>query len=158
MGTGVRGLAHLLLLLAWTYPTSAIMGYDCGSNNLYVTTLSLLEVGECNFHKTGLETKETYVQLFQLSNLFRTKIMQCKVEVKRTMYYCGMYSHISAVNNGEMTFLKEISRSQCQKMHEFGIIILNDDLYIKDLKMNFTNYRAVTFAGTTDLYGKSRKE
>ena len=36
-----------LLLCVIISNSNAFIGYDCGSRNLNVTTLSLLEVGEC---------------------------------------------------------------------------------------------------------------
>lgn len=33
--------------------------------------------------------EEAYIQLMQLSNYDKTMVIQCKVEVDRTIYYCG---------------------------------------------------------------------
>lgn len=43
---------------------------------------------------------------------------QCKVEVDRTIYYCGMHSHISAVNNGRREYIQEIGDLACKRLHE----------------------------------------
>jgi len=79
---------------------SGLIGYDCGGHGLNITTLSLLDVSDCELAEVHTITKKKYVQLLQLSDYDKTRIQQCKVEIDCIIFYCGMYSHISAVHNG----------------------------------------------------------
>jgi hypothetical protein len=89
--------AYILLLPL----ASGLIGYDCGGHGLNITTFSLLDVGDCELAEVHTITEEAYVQLLQLSDYDRTKIQQCKVEIDRTIFYCGMHSHISAVQRSQ---------------------------------------------------------
>ena len=82
-----------LLLCLIISITNAFIGYDCGSRNLNITTLSLLEVGECGLPEKKDNVSEKYVQLLQVNKYSETKIIQCKFKTHRTVYYCGMHSH-----------------------------------------------------------------
>jgi len=46
--------------------------------------------------------QQVYVQLLQLSN-FKAQAIQCKVEIDRTIYYCGLHSHVS-IHNGRREY------------------------------------------------------
>lgn len=80
--------------------TWGLIGYDCGSQGLNITSLSLLSIGECETEDLNPKSEETYLQLLQLSEYDSTQVIQCKIEIDRTIFYCGMHSHISAVQNG----------------------------------------------------------
>ena len=47
-----------ILLCVIKSSTNAFIGYDSGSRNLNVTTLSLLEVGECELPDTNINVSE----------------------------------------------------------------------------------------------------
>ena len=40
-----------------------IIGHDCGTKSLNVTTVSLLEVGECNIPENEIKAEDTMIQL-----------------------------------------------------------------------------------------------
>ena len=105
-----------------------MIGYDCGSSQLDITNLFLLQVGECDLSKTQIKVEPTYIQLLQLSEFTQVKVTQRKVEVWRTVQYCGMHSHTSTVTNGESQYIKEISFDQCNMMHLTEIFIVNHNL------------------------------
>ena len=64
-----------LLLCVIISNSNAFIGYDCGFRNLNVTTLSLLEVGECELPETNVDVSEKYVQLLQINEYSETKII-----------------------------------------------------------------------------------
>ncbi|KYQ49517.1 hypothetical protein ALC60_11411 [Trachymyrmex zeteki] len=91
-----------------------LVGYDCGGEGFNITTLSLLDIGECNMDNLKpKEEEEVYAQLMQLTEYDHITIMQCKIEVDRTIFHCGMSSHISAVHNGRREYLQEIGEQGC---------------------------------------------
>ena len=131
----------------------AIIGYDCGSNQLNLTTLSLLEVGECDIPESKLHIEIIYIQLLQISDFTLTQVKQCKIEIKRTISHCGMHSHISAVTNGQSEYIHELSHQQCDILHSSGTISLGQNLQISNLKVNQTTYHSVLLAGSLAING-----
>jgi len=91
-------------------------------------------------------TTTSYIQLLQLASYTHTEVIQCKVEIMRTIYHCGMHSHIAAVHNGYASYLREISRSRCVQMHKEGLLRIGESNIIDELKPNNTYYRSVTIA------------
>lgn len=91
---------YLLSALVALPLVTGMVGYDCGGKGLNITILSLLDISTCDMKDLEPNKEETYIQLMQLSDYDKTMVTQCKVEVDRTIYYCGMHSHISMVNNG----------------------------------------------------------
>jgi len=94
--------------------TAGLIGFDCGGHGLNITILSLLDISELEEIETS--TEETYVQLLQLSDYDR--VQQCKMKVDRTIFCCGMHSHIFAVQNGHKVYLQILSNTACQQLHE----------------------------------------
>ena len=82
----------LFTIIAGAY---GFIGYDCGTRHLNV------EVGNCDLPETRINITKRYVQLLQINQYTETRIIQCKMEIHRTNYYCGMNSHIFIVLNGE---------------------------------------------------------
>jgi len=133
---------------------SGLIGYDCGGHGLNITTLSILDVGDCELAEVHTITEETYVQLLQLSNYDRTKIQQCKVKIDRTIFYCGMHSHISAVQNGRRIYLHTLSNSGCQRLHETGTLSLGGSAIISGAAPNSTMTSSINLAGSTTEDGR----
>jgi len=104
-------LATLLLLAT---PILCMVGYDCGGRSLNITSLSLLDVGECQVDNIEPQKEEAYIQLLQLSEFDHTHAIQCKIEIDRIIYYCGMHSHVSVVHNGKREYIREISAENCK--------------------------------------------
>ncbi|CAD6217887.1 GSCOCG00012903001-RA-CDS, partial [Cotesia congregata] len=86
-------------------PAFGLLGYDCGAPSLNITTLSLLDVEDCHIAEPVLNTTELKIQLIQTKEFVYTQVIQCKVNVKRTVTYCGAYSHNSVVKGSENTYI-----------------------------------------------------
>ena len=73
---GLRGFLLSLLIRNFVYIATihAIIGFDCGSNQSNITTLSLLEVGECDLPRCQVHVERTYIQLSQLTGFSNTKV------------------------------------------------------------------------------------
>ena len=123
-------LVLLILKLLFTKTTYAIIGFDCGSNNANITTLSLLEVGECDLPQRQVHVEKTYIQLLQITGFLNTIVIQYKVEMHRAITYCGMHSHISVVANGHRKYIQEISRDQCKQMHTMGNVLVTPSVQV----------------------------
>lgn len=124
---------------------AGLIGYDCGGEGFNITTLSLLDIGICDMEDLKPVKEEAYIQLMQLSDYDRTSIVQCKLEVDRTVYYCGMHSHVSVVHNGRREYIHEIAEQACRKLYETGTITIANAV-LDRIMNNHTNMRSVTLA------------
>lgn len=145
----------LTVFLAFISLTQGLTGYDCKGEGLNITTLSLLDVGQCEFDEIEPEKSEVYVQLIQSSDYSRTRVTQCRVEIDRTIYYCGMHSHISLVSNSRKQYVQELGNDACRRAHETGTLALST-VIIDRVTANATNYRSVTLAGKAGIDGTCR--
>lgn len=133
--------------------TFGIIGYDCGSSSANITTLSLLNIEECDIPQKQVNSSSIYVQLLQINDFQSTRVIQCKVEIDRLIRKCGMFSHTMDVHNGKYSYIEPITRQTCRRMHDYGSYQLGNT-YITGLKSNTTTARPVTLAGTVDNDGK----
>ena len=97
-----------LAIALLVHTATALVGYDCGSRLLNITTISLLDVGQFQSPSSSLNVTKRYVQLLQVNESTETQAIQCKLEINRTVYYCGMDSHISIVKHGEREYIYDI--------------------------------------------------
>jgi len=153
MDPRIKWIISTTMLITQIIVTNGIIGYDCGSANLNITTLSLLDVENCDIPLSQPKTEKTYIQLMQLSKFESISATQCKVSINRHIYYCGMHSHIAAVANGHADYILETTVDQCKKMHETGSISLSTHSHVYGLKINHTVSRPVTLAGSLSTDG-----
>ncbi|KYN15930.1 hypothetical protein ALC57_11822 [Trachymyrmex cornetzi] len=117
--------------------------------------ITVLDIGNCEVEDIEPITTDVYVQLLQFSDFDRTRVIQCKVEVDRTIFYCGMHSHVSIVHGGRRAYLHEMTVDKCKRVHETGSIDLGGrDGYIAGLKSNSTSSRSITLAGHASVDGR----
>ena len=152
---GLRGFLLALLICNFVYITTihAIIGFDCGSNQSNITTLSLLEVGECDLPRSQVHVERTHIQLLQLTAFLITKVIQCKVAIRCAISHCSMLSHSSTVANGHSEYIQDVTRDQCNQMHTIGAFLVTPSLQISKLKVNETSFRSVTLAGSVTPNG-----
>lgn len=141
-----------ILLFALPYATG-LVGYDCGGEGLNITTLSLLDIGNCDMQDIEPNKEERYIQLMQLAEYDKTTVVQCKIEVDRIIHYCGMHSHISMVQNGRKEYILEIGEQPCRRLHETGTITIGNAILDKIMR-NATNLRSAMLAGSVTMDGK----
>ncbi|KAL0111264.1 hypothetical protein PUN28_012868 [Cardiocondyla obscurior] len=144
----------LIILVSSLQCVYGLIGYDCGGQHLNITTVSLLGTSECDLGYQKPNSSHVYVQLFQLSEYNYAEIYQCKIELFRTVQYCGMHSHISAVSNGRMEYFLEISPSKCSRAIQDSIFSLGTGGEINGLKPNSTNTHSFMLAGTVGYDGR----
>ncbi|XP_047370478.1 uncharacterized protein LOC124957491 [Vespa velutina] len=131
-----------------------LLGYDCGGGSTNITTISLLDTGECNIPLHAPNATEVYIQLLQLAEYDHTHVHQCRVEIDRTIYYCGMSSHVSAVQNGRRIYLMDLTAEACKATFNTGILGITPSLQVSGLRANATEYRSATLAGSLSMDGK----
>jgi len=144
----------LLFILFAALPYAAsLLGYDCGGDGLNITTISLLDIGDCSMQDIEPNKEETYIQLRQLADYDKTVVTQCKIEVDRTINYCGMHSHVSAVHNGRGEYLLEIGEQACRRLHDTGTISIGNAV-LDQIAKNTTNLRSAMLAGSVSVDGR----
>jgi len=143
----------LFILLAALPYAASLLGYDCGGDGLNITTISLLDIGDCSMQDIEPSKEETHIQLMQLTDYDTTAVTQCKIEVDRTINYCGMHSHVSAVHNGRREYLLEIGEQACRRLHDIGTISIGNAVLDRIVK-NTTNLRSAMLAGTVSVDGR----
>lgn len=141
-------LKRIIILALLIRIATSLIGYDCGAPTLNVTTISLNNIGGCDIPLIDPTPIPVRIQLLQLSEFSATEVIQCKIEVDRTLYYCGMNSHNSIVQNGRQIYLTELDDKSCRKIHETGIIQLGISAIVTGIKRNSTTSRSITLAGT----------
>ncbi|KAI4477207.1 hypothetical protein M0802_014773 [Mischocyttarus mexicanus] len=79
--------------------------------------------GDCNLQQRRINSSNVYIQLLQAAEYMSMPVIQCKVVITRIVQYCGMHSHVSAVQGGLAEYLLEPTQRQCRNMHETGTLI-----------------------------------
>lgn len=128
------------------------IAYECGGVESNYTSVSLVNVGECNFEPVLLDESEITIQLLQPRARASVNARACKVEVNYVVYYCGMHSHNSIVKGGIVSKVLSISKSQCEDMHRERSASFYGTR-VSGLEMNDTVTTPVNFAGWTSWDG-----
>lgn len=119
----MTSLLVFIIIRVTAYILSFVQGlieFDCNGEhlNVYVTTISLFGIENCNPVALTTNVTSTRIQLLQLAEYNHTQVIRWKIEISHSMYYCGMHSNVSVVHNGEHDYLLDVSRKQCNQMHE----------------------------------------
>ncbi|KYM97833.1 hypothetical protein ALC62_11472 [Cyphomyrmex costatus] len=152
MDRRTRRITAILLIITWIQETYGIIGYDCGSASTNLTTLSLVNIEECDIPQQNVNSSKVYVQLLQLNDFKSVRVIQCKIELERTVKKFGMFSHTMDVNNGQFSYITEVSRDTCKRMHTYGNFEIAGT-HITGLISNQTASRPVVLAGQVDNDG-----
>ncbi|KYN45242.1 hypothetical protein ALC56_00321 [Trachymyrmex septentrionalis] len=105
MDRRIKGIAALFILVIWIRETYGIIGYDCSFASANLTTLSLINVEECDIPQQTVNSTKVYIQLLQLNNFKAVRVIQCKFEIDRTVRRCGMFSHALDIHNGQFSYI-----------------------------------------------------
>lgn len=146
-------IVTIVILLSALRPAYSLIAYDCNGQHLNITTISLVNTGECNVDAPRTQDQEVYIQLLQVAEYEITEIIQCKVEIVRTIYYCGMHSHVSVVQNGYNEYLHDISAHACKRLHQDGTMSFGNGALLTGLKVNATSTRTFMLAGSLNQDG-----
>ena len=75
---------------------------------------------------TTVNKTRQYSNLLQINEYTDTKIIQCKIEIYHTIFYCGTHSHVSIVLSEENEYIMDVNREICIDAHKTGIIKISD--------------------------------
>lgn len=124
------------------------MAYDCGSPKMNVTTVSLLEVDDCRLQVPYVGWRDVKVQLMQVRKYKEATVRQCKIEVSRDIFHCGLFSHLSPVPGGHAQYIEDVSDTDCRTMFETKSYKFGFGQTIRGLIINNTVTHPVILAGT----------
>lgn len=145
--------ATTLFLVFTLHTASALIGYDCGGATLNVSTFSLLNLPPCELNTPEPSTENEEIQLLQLADFDLAETSQCKIEIDRTIYYCGMHSHSSIVQNGRQQYLHHIDYDSCKTLLATGAVSITPAVQVAGVRVNSTTARSITLSGTTSIDG-----
>ncbi|KOC58953.1 hypothetical protein WH47_00965 [Habropoda laboriosa] len=146
--------ALIILVLTFNPLCKALIAYDCAGRSLNIATFSLTNIGNCEIPSSQPHTENQFIQLLQRTEYTNTRTIQCKIKMDRIIYYCGMHSHISAVQGGQREYLMDVTNELCNQLHKTGQVQFSATDMITGLKANSTTTRSLALAGTLTLDGQ----
>jgi len=122
-----------LLLNISTTAHGPLIGFDCDGQHLNITSVSLLGAGDCNLRYKTPNVTNVYISYCNFPSITTRKCYSVKWKY-RTIYHCGMHSHISAINNGQIEYLLETGYTRCRQMLIVGPLSLGVSSIVNGLK------------------------
>ena len=142
-------LSIAIILSNFINLNQALLGFDCSTTTTpNITTYSLLNPGECEFHNPIPESTNVEIELLQIVEFKTINTIQCKIKIHRTAYHCGVFGHLIPAETGEQDYMYEIDHEKCRSIHETGIFKYDEVHIIAGLKVNDTVTKGVDFAGS----------
>ena len=80
---------YIFYLLLWNGTVHAIIGYDCGTKHLNITTLYLLEIGECDIPEPQV----------QVGKIYMCVCFACVMDIRQCKLNNQMRFFFSRINN-----------------------------------------------------------
>lgn len=129
----------------------SLIAYDCASSRQNVSTIDLSEIGKCNLPMPKFKSEKIpKLQLLEIADQRRMHVIQCKVEVIRTIQFCTKwFGNLAVAKNGLQNYIAEVSRRECEEMHSDRFYQYNNSKdKLRNLQINGTVSDFVEFAGT----------
>jgi hypothetical protein len=133
----------LLLSLINLATSQEIIGYDCTSLDLPITTVSLLANSNCVRKRPNITLSETTVQLIQVKNYDTAKFFFCDIEITVTISACGKWHVGRNIMLDSYKYSKQLSVDECKKIHDTNMY--QDSAY-EWVKVSLNDKRG-TFSG-----------
>ena len=88
-----KGITVIYILIMWTQGTYGIIGLLFRNSKFnYVITNKRRRVLHSPHRMLSFSSK-VYIQVFQLNDFKCVKIIQCKIEIDRTVKRCGVFTY-----------------------------------------------------------------
>ncbi|XP_076397886.1 uncharacterized protein LOC143266138 [Megachile rotundata] len=142
-----------LILLVTIHQASGLIGYDCSGPTLNISTFSIVDQLDCSPQSIEPLTELKDIQLLQLGDFNETPVIQCRLEIDRTIYYCGMHSHVSVVHNGRQQYIFSTTHETCRNLQVTGTIAITPSVQVTGIQPNSTSHVSLTIAGRIDTQG-----
>ncbi|XP_063994521.1 uncharacterized protein LOC135172409 isoform X1 [Diachasmimorpha longicaudata] len=145
--------AILVLLFINTQEINGLVGYDCSGSTLNITSYSLLQVGQCHIPLVKPKSTNVNIELMQLNKYGQITVVECRLQLDRTIHRCGMFSHVAIVHNYRREYFVELEQHECQKLHDSNSLQISHNIVVDALVKNITNLRPITIAGKAEVDG-----
>jgi len=134
----------------------AFRAYDCVHPRSNFTIIPLGYIQECpEIIDTTVHDDQVHLQVVQEKEWSELHVYQCSVKVTKTIYYCGMHSHISAVHGGLSNYIMDVDKTQCMTMMTDRVLHFESHK-ILGLVANSTRTFPLTIVGSLDTKGNCR--
>lgn len=145
-----------LILTTVALKTAALVGYDCHTAAVNITTFSNVDVEPCLSPVfTSQNTTETTVQVIRKNRFLKVEVFQCSMLVDQEIFRCGMFSHSTQVYNGRQKFRVPLSRHQCDDLIQNNRLVYpNRNDFVITLTPDELNSGTVYIAGHVDAEGQ----
>lgn len=144
----------LFLYVLWQcLSINAFIAYDCSGLNMNITSISLIHNKVCHSTLPTDHPISVNIQLIQKSEIKLVETFQCLIKVHRTIHYCGMHSHLSAVQNGIATLINDVGEQNCRSIFKTKSFSLTNTKTISNLIINATTLRPITLIGKINVDG-----
>jgi len=135
----IKRIIATFVLIIWIRKTYGL-GNDYGSVSANLIILSLVNVEECNIPQQTVNSIKVYIQLLQLNDFKALKIIQCKLEINRSIRRCETFFHTLDVHNEQFSYIADVSRETCQRIfmklrnsrHSYNRIDIKSDSFVPD--------------------------
>ncbi|XP_063989692.1 uncharacterized protein LOC135168981 [Diachasmimorpha longicaudata] len=153
-----RVAVTIIFLIIWENlrVVEGLIGYDCSGSTLNLTSYSLLHVEECNVPFLDPNSTTINIELMQLNKYEHIEINECRVQIERTIHHCGMFSHVSIVQNYHREYFVELDQHECERLHHSNSLAVSHNIFIDNLVRNALNSRPITLAGRTSTTGSCK--
>lgn len=112
-----------------------------------MTTLSLYIDRGCDVSTSPTITKEVKVQVIQQRKLQSTKVIQCSIFLERSIFHCGLGSHMSPVTGSYDYTIKSLSYEQCLNMVATNVVELFPGQFVHKIQANVTTRGEIVTIG-----------
>lgn len=142
----------IFLLLGCSRVGEGLIGYDCQAKNASFTSVSLVDIKECNAGNDSFIEKQIMGQVIQIHQYQPVHVYTCLTSVIITTDYCGKLNHIFAAPKGITSHIKNLGPSACMEAHTRGIAYVHGKEII-NLKKNGTTTYDTVLSGSVDDNG-----
>lgn len=101
----------------------------------------------CPDLKEDYTEDEKLVQVLQRNTFSRIHVFSCLVEITRNVFRCGMFSHISLLPSGLLSYVLDLSAEDCRILQRTRALNLYGTHLITGLQANASTTQSVTLAG-----------
>lgn len=135
-----------------------IIAYDCVDPNVELSKVSLLGVEPCLDPRNSSKEESKQIKLIQQRKYIQVHVYSCLVQVEQLVQHCGMFSHVSAVDEGYMSYIHKIGSDECKRIHldrnkMLGFHKLKNGLSVK-VQSNTSTHTSATLVGTLNHKGE----
>uniref|UniRef100_A0ABD2XB12 Uncharacterized protein n=1 Tax=Trichogramma kaykai TaxID=54128 RepID=A0ABD2XB12_9HYME len=133
---------------------NGFIAYNCNTTTSKLKAVSLLDFATCDMSSEYVQSDHSRIQLLRLDNFHETKVIQCKINVRRQIYTCDVGSHGSTMLSNE-AFIHEVDYLTCNQIHSSKSYVHRgiDIPIIQQIEINSTVHKTFDKYGANDIMG-----